>query len=167
MTKPQIILVTGVAGAGKTSVGRALADRLGRAFIEGDDFHDEHNIAKMSRGEPLTDRDRAPWLDALRRAIEDHMGRNAPAVVAVSALRAAYRERLHADDPRVLVVLLDAPAGLLARRLAARRGHFFDEALLDSQLETLERPVNALVVPADLPVDEIVERIAARVEVRG
>lgn len=158
-----VVLVTGVAGSGKSTVGRALAARLGWPFIEGDALHPAGNLAKMRRGEPLTDEDRAPWLAALRRHIDAHLRDGTCAVLATSALRRSYRTALRADDARVLVVFLDASPELAARRVTARTGHFFGPDLLASQYTALERPGHALILPAHAPIDELVDRIAAHI----
>lgn len=159
----RVVLVSGVAGAGKTTVGRALALRLGWTFLEGDELHTYDSIAKMSRGEPLTDTDRTPWLEALRHRIDLHLGTNTPVVISTSALRQSYRERLRVGEPGVLLVLLEAPRDLIAERLAARKGHFFGPGLLDSQFADLE-PVSGpgtLVLSAEEQVDTLVEAVVA------
>lgn len=163
MEDVRVVLVSGVAGAGKTTVGRALARRLGWTFLEGDDLHTRDSIAKMSRGEPLTDTDRAPWLDALRQRIDRHLRTNTTVVISTSALRQAYRERLRVGEPGVLLVLLDASRELIAERLASRRNHFFGPELIDSQFGDLE-PVagsGTLVLPAGEQVETLVDAIAA------
>jgi gluconokinase len=144
--KPVIIVVIGVSGSGKTTHGRALANALGWAFADADDFHPPANIAKMSEGRPLDDADRAPWLAALRAEIERHLATDRPLVLACSALRQAYRDALWADRPRMRLVFLDGPRELLASRLAERSGHYMPAALLDSQLATLERPSDAVCI---------------------
>lgn len=159
-----IVLISGVAGAGKTTVGSALAERLGWDFIEGDDFHPAVNVEKMSRGEPLTDADRVPWLDALRKRIEEHIQAGKPAVVTTSALKRRHRDILHVDHPYVTLVFLDASPELIRERLAERRDHFFDPALLESQFRALERPADVLVLPAEDTVPELVERIVRHLE---
>ena len=159
-----VVLVTGVAGAGKSTVGAELAKRLGWLFIEGDALHSEQNIARMARGEPLTDGDRAPWLALLRCRIEETLERGVPAVIATSALRNNYREQLKAGDARVLHVFLDAGPDVARSRLQQRRGHFFRPELLDSQYEALERPDDALKLPAELPVAILVDRIIEHLE---
>jgi gluconokinase len=134
-----IVVVMGVSGSGKSTLGKALADRLGWPFLEGDDLHPASNRAKMAAGRPLDDADRRPWLDA----IAAWMGRRAAegdGVVACSALKRAYRDRLAAAAPEVLFVWLDGPREVLADRLHRRTGHFVPASLLDSQLQTLEPP---------------------------
>ncbi len=140
----------GVAGSGKSTLGRLLADRLGWEFIEGDDHHPDGNVAKMRAGQPLDDDDRAPWLARLHALLADKAARAEPAVLACSALKASYRRTLRGDLADVRFVLQFAERELLAQRLAARRGHYFPPALLDRQLESLETPRDAIRVPADL-----------------
>ncbi len=138
--RPLVIVLMGVAGVGKTTVGRLVAEQLGWAFIDADDLHPPENVAKMARGEALTHADRAPWLATLRDLIDARLAEGAPAVLACSALRRAYREALGGGDERVRFVWLDAPDGLIEKRLAARRGHFAGKALLPSQRAALETP---------------------------
>lgn len=130
------VVVMGVSGSGKSTVGALIADRLGLPFVDGDALHPVGNVTKMSAGIPLTDDDRWPWLDRVGERLSSH----APVVIACSALRRSYRDRLRAAAPETRFVLLDGPRDLLVARLAARPGHFMPAALLDSQLETLERP---------------------------
>jgi len=158
--KPIVVLM-GVTGAGKTTVGRRLAHALGWPFLEGDDLHPPGNVEKMRRGVPLTDADRVPWFERLRENIERYLDRNQPAVVASSALREAYRVRLRPDPEAVRLVYLKGSRKLLCDRLEARAGHFMKSSLLESQLALLEEPADALVIDAALPVDEIVARIRA------
>lgn len=158
--KPVIVLM-GVTGAGKTTVGQRLADALGWPFLEGDELHPPGNIDKMRRGIPLTDADRAPWLERLRARIERYLAHDQPAVVASSALREAYRERLRADPGAVRFVYLKGDPALLRHRLETRPGHFMKPPLLGTQLALLEEPADALVIDAALPVEEIVPRIRA------
>jgi len=149
----------GVTGSGKTTVGERLAHDLGWRFHDADDYHSPANKAKMHAGVPLTDEDRWPWLDAIRAEIERDLAGDASAVVACSALRAAYRERLTQGLDGVRLVLLDGDASVLASRLSHRTDHFMNPALLQSQIDTLERPPDALVVDVALPVDAQVARI--------
>jgi gluconokinase len=160
----RIIIVSGVAGAGKSTVGRAVAERLGWDFIEGDDLHPARNIERMRRGEALADADRNPWLEALGSAIASRLAGGEPAVVATSALKAAYRERLGVGGDGVLFVLLDADRVVLAERIETRENHFFPVALLSSQLAALDPPPHgALVLDAREPVAGVVDRIVSRV----
>lgn len=159
----QRIVVMGVSGAGKTTVGRALAERLGLAFQDADDLHPEANVAKMAAGTPLDDADRAPWLavvgDALASAGEPGM------VMACSALKRAYRDaiRARADDTRF--VLLTAPVEVLSERIGHREGHFMPATLLDSQLATLE-PLGSgedgITVDVSGTLDENVDAVVRR-----
>jgi gluconokinase len=154
-----IILLMGVAGSGKTTIGRRLAADLGWRFYDADDFHPPANVAKMAAGTPLTDADRTPWLQALRTRIETSLGSGENAIVGCSALKASYRAILQprADEPIHFVYLRGSPE-LLAARLAGRTGHFMKPGMLASQLSTLEEPANALIVdiaqpPADVVAD--------------
>ncbi|WP_438354618.1 gluconokinase [Microbacterium sp. CJ88] len=133
-TAPARIVVMGVSAAGKTTVGRGVASALGFSFIDADDLHPAANVAKMASGVPLTDADRAPWLDAVGGALAGSDG----VVVACSALRRVYRDRIRDAAPDAFFVFLDADPAILRARIAARSGHFMPPALLDSQLATLE-----------------------------
>jgi carbohydrate kinase (thermoresistant glucokinase family) len=161
METPPVLVICGVSGAGKSTVGRLLAERLGREFHDADDFHPPANVAKMRRGEPLSDVDRGPWLDELRGLIERCAREGRPAVVACSALKAAYRDRLGIDQRRVVSVFLRGARDLIAERLAGRRHDFMPASLLDSQFEALEPPAGGIHVEVDAPPDAIVERIVA------
>lgn len=161
-----IIVVSGVAGSGKTTVGAAVADRLGWDFIEGDTLHSPGNVEKMARGDPLDDHDRAPWLKTLRAEVEARLNGGPPAVLATSALKSRYRRELRADHPRVLLVFLDISPERARARLTTRGGHFFGAELVDSQFEALERPEDALVLPAEWSVPELVDAVERAVRVR-
>ncbi len=138
---PLALVIMGVSGSGKSTLGTLLADTLGCPFLEGDEFHDVAAVDKMRAGQPLEDADRWPWLDRLGRALGEAAQSNGCAVAACSALRRAYRERLiAAAGGRVCFVLLDNDRAELERRLSARPGHYMPASLLDSQLDTLERP---------------------------
>lgn len=136
MTLPHHLVVMGVSGTGKTTVGEALASRLGLTFIEGDSMHPPANIAKMSAGTPLDDEDRRPWLDAIGAWAHDHVGNGG--VVSCSALKRSYRDRLRAAEPGVVFLHLTGDRKLIADRMRERKDHFFSGAMLDSQLATLE-----------------------------
>jgi gluconokinase len=158
------VVVMGVAGSGKTSVGEELGRRMGVRFRDADEFHPPANIAKMSAGIPLGDDDRWPWLDAIGKAIHDA----APdrIVVACSALKRAYRERIvKAAGMPVQFVFLDGPVETLRKRIGGRRGHFMPASLLDSQLATLERPApdeGAITVTIERPVDAVVTELLGK-----
>ena len=156
----------GVSGSGKTTVGSALAAELGWRFVDADDHHTPASVAKMARGEPLTDADRWPWLDQLRAIIVAALAANEPLVLACSALKAAYRARLvDGDAQRVRFVHLTGTPDVLRARLEGRAGHFMKPGMLASQLATLEPPADAWTLdaaqPADALVTEIVRRLTA------
>lgn len=134
----------GVTGCGKTTVGALLAKDCGWAFYDADDFHPADNVAKMRRGEPLTDADRWPWLDRLNALLRDSERQGKSLVLACSALNQAYRDRLARGCASARFVLLDGDPELMRARLAARRGHYMNPALLDSQFAILEPPADAL-----------------------
>ena len=151
-----VIIVMGVTGAGKTTVGMELARSLGWPFHDADDFHPPANKAKMNAGIPLTDDDRWPWLRALRAVIEQSIAAQTSAVVTCSALKRAYRAVLSDGLTGVKYVHLTGDRRVLAARLADRRGHFMNPALLDSQIATLEAPDEALDVDVALtPADQV------------
>ena len=160
MSEPvHIVIVTGVSGSGKTTVGRALAARLDWRFHDADDLHSPESIERMRRNLPLDDELRQPWLDRVRKVLEDAAEERTGTVIACSALRESYRRQLSAGIDGVMFVLLEGDAGLLRERLDRREGHFAGSGLLDSQLAALERPSAGLTVDLSLPVDAIVEHI--------
>jgi len=154
-----IVIVMGVSGSGKTTIGRLLAQRLGWEFHDGDDLHPPANVEKMRRGVPLTDADRAPWLAAVRALIERLVGAGCDAVIACSALKQAYRDRLAAGIPAARFVFLQGDPAVIRERLARRRHHFMPAELLQSQLDTLEMPRDAIVADVTAPPQEVVDRI--------
>jgi gluconokinase len=154
-----IVVVMGVAGCGKTTVGRALAQELGWTFVEADDLHPRANVAKMASGIALTDEDRWPWYDRIVAELRRRAGRGEHVVLACSALRRAYRERL-ARAGALRFVYLKADAVTIAARLGARQGHFMPASLLASQLATLEEPADAIVSDAAQNVAAQVAAIA-------
>jgi gluconokinase len=158
----RVVIVIGPSGAGKSTVGERLASSLGWPFVEGDALHPEHNVRKMRAGIPLTDADRAPWLDALRDLIRTHLDDGVPVVIACSALKRAYRDRLRVDTEHVHFVYLQAGRALLRERLMQRKGHFMAADMLESQLEALEAPARAVTVDAARSVDDIVTELAER-----
>lgn len=159
MKRPLALIFMGVAGSGKTTIATLFAERTGAVFYEGDDFHPPSNIAKMRRGVPLTDEDRAPWLIKLRETIVAALERNELAAFACSALKANYREALQAGDERVRFVFLTGPRGLIEERLKNRGGHFMPATLLASQFADLEPPANALTFSCEKRPEEIVGKL--------
>ncbi|HKH47317.1 MAG TPA: gluconokinase [Thermoanaerobaculia bacterium] len=154
-----IVIVMGVAGSGKTTVGRLLAETLGWSFHEGDDLHPLANVQKMAAGIPLTDADRLPWLEALRALIERCLAIGEDAAVACSALKASYREILAGGLDGVRFVHLTGSRDLIRDRLEQRHGHFMKARMLDSQLAALEPPSHALEVDVAGSPEEIVAEI--------
>jgi len=159
-----ILIIFGVSGAGKTTVGKLLARELGWSFLEADDFHPAGNIDKMRNGHPLTDKDRWPWLDCLRKQIEQFLSAGENAVLACSALKRAYRDRLRVSD-EVTFVFLRGDYALVEEQLRSRHGHFMNATLLQSQFDDLEEPQtdeNVLTIELGRTPEEIVERIEAK-----
>ncbi|MBK3581769.1 gluconokinase [Streptomyces sp. MBT65] len=159
MRTPHVVVVMGVAGTGKTTIGPLLAARLGVPYAEGDDFHPQANIAKMSAGHPLTDEDRWPWLDAIGDWAHGRAGLGG--VVSSSALKRSYRDRLRAAAPGVVFVHLTGDRALIEDRMAHRHGHFMPTALLDSQFATLQ-PLEADEAGVAVDVTGSPEQIAER-----
>jgi gluconokinase len=155
-----VIVIVGPAGAGKTTVGRALADAQRWRFVDGDDFHTGAAVTRMRAGIPLTDADRAPWLASLHDVLATALDRREHLVLACSALRERYRTTLRGHLRNVRFVYLKADEQTLARRLADRGGHFAGPALLASQLTDLEEPADALTIDATEPPERIVEVIS-------
>lgn len=154
MTTVSAVVVMGVSGSGKTSVGRALAEKVGGTFLDADDLHPASNVAKMASGTPLTDADRWPWLDVVAQELRAGENGGSPVVIACSALRRAYRDRLRRDVGEVVFIHLDGSKETISGRMD-RPGHFMPASLLDSQLQALE----------PLEEDEVGERLDIRLEV--
>ena len=153
------IIIMGVTGCGKTEVGRQLAARLGARFIEGDSLHPPENIARMSAGIPLTDTDRAGWLDRIACEIASATAAGEAAVAACSALKRSYRDRLRAPNPGLVFIFLDIDRETALHRVAARKGHFMPASLVDSQFADLEPPTpdeRALALDASYSIGELV-----------
>ena len=161
-----IVIVMGVSGSGKTTVGELLADRMGCGFSDADDFHPAANVEKMRAGIPLTDDDRWPWLQALRQAIEGWQAAGESRVIACSALKDAYREVLSPDDD-VVFVFLKGSAETIAARLKGRKGHYMNPNLLASQFATLEEPDSAVAVDITPPPPAVVDEIMTQLDARG
>ena len=154
-----VVIVMGVTGAGKTAVGRALAESLGWEFHDGDELHSEASKRKMHRGIALDDADRAPWLSAIRKLILVMLSENRSGVVACSALKQSYRDEIVVDPNLVKVVYLKGSKEVIAERLSHRSGHFMNPRLLQSQFDTLEEPRDAIVVDISMAPEAIVREI--------
>lgn len=157
-----VIIVTGVAGSGKTTIGRHLAEELGWTFVDADDFHPPANVEKMSRGDPLEDADRLPWLELLSDHLRDCLDCDRHVVLACSALKASYRKYLLIDDQRVKLVYLKIDHALVMERLRARQGHFMKAEMLDSQFAVLEEPEETSHFEISAPPAVIVKAIRDR-----
>ena len=158
-TPPTVIVLMGVCGSGKSTVGRALARRIGAEFAEGDRWHPPRNVEKMSKGVPLDDDDRWPWLKALGQAIDGWIAEGRMTVLACSALRQSYRDLLAHGRDRVAIVYLRGDQALIAGRLEKRRDHFMPPSLLPSQFAQLEEPVGIPAVDIAPPAEEVAETI--------
>ncbi|WP_194098547.1 gluconokinase [Marivivens aquimaris] len=160
------VLVMGVCGCGKSSTGRAIAQELGAAFVEGDDFHSAENLSAMQRGQPLTDALRQGWLDDIAAHVSDVQGR---CVIACSALKQSYRDRLSAQIGAPIIIHLFGAHGLLSERMAARRDHFMPVSLLESQFADLEPPSSPDVIAIDVALsqDAVVNRALSHITSRA
>lgn len=160
-----IVVVMGVTGSGKTTIGELLADRLGAEFADADDYHPLANKQKMAAGHPLTDADREPWLEELNRLLRRWLETGKSGILACSALKASYRTILESGIPRAAItfVLLEGSKELIAQRLAHRTHEYMNPNLLDSQLATLETPSNALCIVNDRTPDEVVSQILTHI----
>lgn len=163
-----IIIVSGVSGSGKSTIGRRLAERLGARFYDADNFHSQANIDKMSRGEPLTDQDRLPWLQSMARAIKHWSELDEPAVLACSALKESYRQILSEGCNDVRWVYLKVSAELITSRLLQRQGHFMKANMLASQFAALEEPdaSEAIIVDGAKSIDEILALLVSSLNQR-
>ena len=162
--EPIVLLVAGVSGSGKTTVGTLLAERLGWTYAEADSFHPAANLAKMADHVPLNDADREPWLAAIGEWIDATTRAGKPAVVTCSGLKRSYRDRLRAGRPNVRLIYLDVDPETVAARLAARTGHFFPPELLASQFGDLEPPAedeDVIRLTVDAPPEALVDRLLA------
>jgi gluconokinase len=163
---PPIVIVMGVAGSGKTTVGALLSGKLGWTYAEADDFHPAANVAKMAAGHALDDADRLPWLEAIGRWIDERHAADEPGVVSCSGLKRSYRDLLRDRRPEVRVVFLDGSPEVIHQRLVARHGHFMRPEMLDSQFADLEPPtpdehvlsISVENTPADI-VDTIIREL--------
>ncbi len=168
--RPAAIIVMGVSGSGKSTIGALLAEALGWPFADADGFHPAANVAKMAAGQPLTDADRWPWLDAIAAHIGASRTAKQPVVVACSALRRAYRERLRAGHGDLIFLHLAGAPAVIAERQAARQGHFMPPSLMASQFATLEDPAaeaDAVIISVSASPHEVVVAAIDQLAVRG
>lgn len=169
-TSPLAVVLMGVSSSGKSTTGRMLSENLGWPFRDADSFHPPANIAKMSRGIPLEDSDRWPWLDAIAAWIDENLAARQSVLVSCSALKRSYRRRLVRDRSDVRLVFLKGSFALIGKRMAERRDHFMPVSLLQNQFEVLEEPSqdeNALVVSVTLPVERVAQTIIAELGLKG
>jgi gluconokinase len=173
--KSTVILVTGVSGSGKTTIGKLLAESLQWEFSDADSFHSKENIEKMGRGIPLSEADRIPWLQDLQTAIKNWLQENKNVVLACSALKDSYRQFLideydtpkeNCEEHRIKIVYLKGSYELTQKRLKERQNHYMSEKLLDSQFDTLEEPLNAMRVDIAQSPSVIVEQIITSLDIR-
>ncbi|MEM6400747.1 MAG: gluconokinase [Cyanobacteria bacterium P01_D01_bin.116] len=154
-----IILVMGVSGSGKTTIGKKLAESLGSKFADADDFHSQENIDKMRSGIALSDADRLPWLQKMQDVIKQRLSENTDIVITCSALKASYRQMLLVNHESVKLVYLKGSFELIQKRLKERLNHFMSEKLLESQFDILEEPSDAIIVDISQPLEVVVQNI--------
>jgi gluconokinase len=160
-----IILVMGVSGSGKTTIGKMLADSLGWIFSDADAFHSPENVEKMRQGIPLSEADRTPWLQDLQSAIKHWLQENKNVVLACSALKDSYRQFLVVDSERIKLVYLKGPYQLIQQRLQERQNHYMSDKLLTSQFNTLEEPLDNIFIDITEPPQTIVQNIRTALEI--
>ncbi|NAW69780.1 AAA family ATPase [Vibrio sp. V27_P1S3P104] len=164
------IIVMGVSGCGKSTIGALIAQRLGAKFIDGDDLHPRANIEKMRRGEPLNDHDRAPWLERIRDAAFSLENKSEQGIIVCSALKKAYRDQIREGNQHVTFLFLDGDKSLIIERMRARQGHFMKSDMLDSQFATLQRPSaeekDVLTINIARDIDGVVEQAIAALQQR-
>jgi gluconokinase len=160
---PKAVILMGVAGSGKTAVGKGVAARLNWLFLDADDFHPAANIEKMKHGIPLNDQDRLPWLRALRDELRRLLAEGRSVILACSALKESYRKLLSDDVAPMSFVLLDVDQETIRERLQHRSAHFFPKELMNSQFAALEKPKDAIIIDARKSLDEVTDRVAQAV----
>ena len=168
--RPVRVVLMGPAGSGKSVLGERLSAQLGIPFVDGDKLHPAANIEKMRRGEPLSDADRWPWLDAIAAVLRSRANAGDSVAVACSALKRSYRDRLRAGDPHLNLVLLNAPLAVLQKRVARRSGHYMPASLVQDQCDQLEWPApdeGALVLDATEPVGQVADAVSRWLELQG
>jgi gluconokinase len=157
--RPKAVVLMGVSGCGKTSVGKELSRILGWPFLDGDEFHPPENVTKMASGNPLDDADRVPWLRNLHDLITEHLTKGQSLLLACSALKQKYRDQLAEGNPDTIFVYLKGDFDLIFRRMQSREGHYMKPEMLKSQFATLEEPSEALIIDIANPVGQIAETI--------
>lgn len=155
------IIFMGVSGCGKTTIGNKTAAIFGVPFYEGDDYHTEENVEKMSQGVPLTDEDRDGWLDTLSKLISEKLDAGESGVLSCSALKKKYREKLRVDPERVCFIYLKGSYDLIWSRMQVRTGHYMPADLLKSQFDDLEEPENGFIVDIDQPPNDVLDDVLA------
>jgi gluconokinase len=163
---PQAVVLMGVAGSGKTAVGKQVADKLHWLFLDADDFHPPANIEKMKHGIPLNDADRAPWLQRLHDELQHQINDRCSVILGCSALKESYRKILRDETVPPTFIYLDIDPETIRERLSHRSAHFFPKELMDSQFAALEKPKDAVVVDARKPLDEVVDAVIQVLESR-
>ncbi|MCA9837120.1 MAG: gluconokinase [Trueperaceae bacterium] len=159
----QALVIMGVSGSGKSTIGELLSEQLGWPFLDGDKYHPEANVAKMSAGHPLNDDDRRPWLERLHALIREHLDRGASVIIGCSALKESYRKILKGELDNVRFVFLEGSYDLILERMQARQ-HFMKPKMLKSQFETLEPPQEAITVSIAEPAEQVTERIISKLK---
>jgi len=162
--KTRFFIVMGVSGCGKSSVGKMLAENLGWDFYDADDFHPPENVAKMASGTPLDDSDRAPWLASLNELISSSLKADRPGVLACSALKERYRQKLMDGNDGVQLVYLKGSYDLIWSRMETRTDHYMKPHMLKSQFDALEEPTNALTIDISMSLNDIVQEIMKHME---
>jgi len=166
-TPPRALVLMGVSGCGKTSVGERLSQVLGWPFFDGDNFHPRENMAKMAQGNPLNDDDRRPWLANLHDMIDAHLRGGKSMILACSALKQSYRDQLSAGNPGTVYIHLKGDFDLIYQRMSARQGHYMQAAMLRSQFEALEEPREAVTIDIQQNLDEIIQTLAKQFQPGG
>lgn len=159
-----VIIIMGVEGTGKTTIGKMLAQKLGWKFYDADDYHPKRNIEKMRSGVPLNDEDRWPWLKEVRKLIDSSLNINEPSIIACSALKSSYRQYLKQQEEKIIFVYLKGDKNTILKRLASREKHFAGTQLLESQLQTLEEPEGAIACDISGEPEVITDYIIEKLE---
>lgn len=171
MTIGKAFILMGVSSTGKTSIGTAVAHRLGLKFIDGDDLHPRANILKMAQGQPLNDDDRQPWLARINDAVFSLTQKNEQGIIVCSALKKRYRDQIRANNPPITFLFLHGEFELILQRMRQRQGHFMKAAMLKSQFETLELPQadepDVHFIEIDAPFEQVVERCISAIQATG